>query len=176
MIAPALARIRELRAAGEIDADREKLAKGITRRVLATLYRYMVGNAEPTRGRVLLAGVEDDEHALELQMIHDQIAAAGFQTAFDTELSPDGLRASVDADPPEAIVLGATDGESAQALERAVETIHAEHPEIPIVLAGAAVGGSRPSSRGRMRTLERIDEAVEAVEEQLAARPRATSL
>jgi len=55
VIAPALQRIRELRTAGEIDAEREKLAKGITRRVLATLYRYMAGNTEPTRERVLLA-------------------------------------------------------------------------------------------------------------------------
>jgi methanogenic corrinoid protein MtbC1 len=176
VIAPALARIRELRVAGEIDAEREKLAKGITRRVLATLYRYMVGNAEPTRERVLLAGIEGDEHALELQMMHDQIAAAGFQTVFDVDLSVERLRARVDAEPPEAIVLGATGGEHAGELDRAIEEIHAEHPEIRIVLGGAAVGGARPSSRGGMRVLERIDEAVEAVEEQLAARPRATSL
>jgi methanogenic corrinoid protein MtbC1 len=176
VIAPALQRIRELRAAGEIDADREKLAKGITRRVLATLYRYMVGNTETTRERVLLAGIEGDEHALELQMVHDQIAAAGFQTTLETDLSLEDLRASVGAEPPDVIVLGATDGEDADALERAVERLHAEHPEIPIVLGGAAVGGSLPRSRGGMRVLERIDEAVEAVEEQLVARPRATSV
>jgi methanogenic corrinoid protein MtbC1 len=176
VIAPALQRIRELRAAGEIDVDHEKLAKGITRRVLATLHRYMVGNAEPTRERVLLAGVEGDEHALELQMMHDQIAAAGFQTALDGDLSVDQLRVRAAAEPPDAIVLGATDGERAQEIWSAVEELHAEHPEIPIVLAGAAVGGSLPSSRNGMRVLERIDEAVEAVEEQLAARPRATSV
>ncbi|HEV2973455.1 MAG TPA: HD domain-containing phosphohydrolase [Solirubrobacteraceae bacterium] len=175
VIAPALQRIRELRAAGEIDAEREKLAKGITRRVLATLYRYMVGNTETTRERVLLAGIEGDEHALELQMMHDQIAAAGFQTTFAT-LSLERLRASVAAESPDVIVLGATDGEDADALEQAVEGLHAEHPEIPIVLGGAAVGGSLPRARGGMRVLERIDEAVEAVEEQLAARPRATSV
>ncbi len=176
VIAPALQRIRELHAAGEVDLEREKLAKGITRRVLATLYRYMVGNTETTRERVLLAGIAGDEHALELQMMHDQIAAAGFQTTFETDLSLEGLRASVGAEPPDVIVLGATDGEDADALEHAVEGLHAEHPEIPIVLGGAAVGGSLPRSRGGMRVLERIDEAVEAVEEQLAARPRATSV
>ena len=94
VLAPALLRIRELRAAGEIDGDRERLAKGITRRVLATLYRYMIGNAEPTRERVLLAGMEGDEHALELQMMHDQIAAAGFETVFEGELSSDSLVAT----------------------------------------------------------------------------------
>jgi HD-GYP domain-containing protein (c-di-GMP phosphodiesterase class II)/methylmalonyl-CoA mutase cobalamin-binding subunit len=176
VIAPALARIRELHGASAIDGDRERLAKGITRRVLATLYRYMVGNAEPTRERVLLAGMEGDEHALELQMMHDQIAAAGYETVFDTDLSIDRLRSTVASRSPELIVLGATDGEDSQEIGTAVEELHAEHPGVPIVLGGAAVGGALPASRNGMRVLERIDEAVEAVEEQLAQRPQAASL
>jgi len=175
VIAPALLRIRELRGAGRIDEDRERLAKGITRRVLATLYRYMIGNTEPTRERVLLAGMENDEHALELQMMHDQIAAAGFETVFDTDLSIEQLRGAVESQSPELIVLGATDGADREAIAEAVASLHAAHPDVPIVLGGAALGGDLPSSRNGMRVLERIDEAVEAVEEQLAARPRAAS-
>jgi HD-GYP domain-containing protein (c-di-GMP phosphodiesterase class II)/methylmalonyl-CoA mutase cobalamin-binding subunit len=176
VIAPALQRIRELRAAGEIDADREKLAKGITRRVLATLYRYMAGNAEPTRERVLLAGLHGDEHTLELQMMHDQIAAAGFQTVLETDLPVERIAASVDAASPDVVVLGATDREDLDAISQALRELHAEHPQIQVMLGGAAVGGALPGARNGMRVLERIDEAVEAVEEQLAARPRASSL
>ena len=176
VIAPALLRIRELRGAGEIDEDRERLAKGITRRVLATLYRYMIGNTEPTRERVLLAGMENDEHALELQMMHDQIAAAGFETVFDTDLSIERLRSAVASQSPDLIVLGAIDGGQSELVGSAVASLHSEHPGVPIVLGGAAVGGDLPASRNGMRVLERIDEAVEAVEEQLAARPRAASL
>src|SRR5207245_5835508 len=72
VIAPALRHVGELREAGEIDLDRERLATGITRRVLGTLYRYMLGGTEPTRERVLLAGVEGDEHTLGVQMVRDQ--------------------------------------------------------------------------------------------------------
>jgi HD-GYP domain-containing protein (c-di-GMP phosphodiesterase class II)/methylmalonyl-CoA mutase cobalamin-binding subunit len=176
VLAPALLRIRELRAAGEIDSDRERLAKGITRRVLATLYRYMIGNTEATRERVLLAGMEHDEHALELQMMHDQIAAAGFETIFEADLTTEGLSAAVSTRAPDVIVLGATDGEDAEAIGRVVEDLHTAHPEVPIVLGGAAVGGAVPPSHDGMRVLERIDEAVEAVEEQLATRPQAASL
>jgi response regulator RpfG family c-di-GMP phosphodiesterase/methanogenic corrinoid protein MtbC1 len=176
VLAPALLRIRELRAAGEIDGERERMAKVITRRVLATLYRYMIGNAEPTRERVLLAGMEHDEHALELQMMHDQIAAAGFATVFETDLSSESLNATATAQAPDVIVLGATDSEDPQAIARAVQELHAAHPQIPIVLGGAAVGGAAPVSQNGMRVLERIDEAVEAVEEQLATRPHAASL
>lgn len=176
VLAPALLRIRELRAAGEIDGDRERLAKGITRRVLATLYRYMIGNAEPTRERVLLAGMQGDEHALELQMMHDQIAAAGFATVFEAELSSDSLVAKAAAQTPDVIVIGATDGVDREEIASAVDALHTTHPEIPIVLGGAAVGGATPASSNGMRVLERIDEAVEAVEEQLATHPHAASL
>jgi methanogenic corrinoid protein MtbC1 len=176
VLAPALLRIRELRAADEIDSDRERLAKGITRRVLATLYRYMIGNTEPTRERVLLAGIEGDEHSLELQMMHDQIAAAGFDAVFEADLTTERLRAAVASRVPAVIVLGATDGEQSDAIAGAVQELHAAHPEVPIVLGGAAVGGELPASQNGMRVLERIDEAVEAVEEQLATRTQAASL
>jgi HD domain-containing protein/B12 binding protein len=42
VIAPAMGRIAELRAADDIDADAEQLASSITRRVLATMSRYML--------------------------------------------------------------------------------------------------------------------------------------
>ena len=46
VIEPALRRVAELREQGEIDAERERAAIGIARRVLATLRRYMLGRQE----------------------------------------------------------------------------------------------------------------------------------
>jgi primosomal protein N'' len=46
VIAPALRRIGRLRQTGEIDADFERVAMVIIRRVLATLHRYMLGRQE----------------------------------------------------------------------------------------------------------------------------------
>ena len=106
VIAPALHHIGELAEAGEIDVEREHLALGITRRVLATLYRYMLGGTEPTRERVLLAVLEGDPHTLGLQMVHDQLAAAGYQTTFDTGLSVEELLAEVESQSPALVVLG----------------------------------------------------------------------
>jgi HD-GYP domain-containing protein (c-di-GMP phosphodiesterase class II)/methanogenic corrinoid protein MtbC1 len=165
VIAPALRRISRLSAAGEIDAQREQRATAITRRVLATLYRYMLDGVEPTRERVLLAGADGDGHALGLQMMHDQLAAAGYKTILDTHLSVERLRVMVESESPDLIVLGATTGVDAQALERAVDDLRASHPDIPIVLGGGAVGGGLPYERHGTRVLERIDESVEAVEE-----------
>jgi methanogenic corrinoid protein MtbC1 len=156
---------------GEMDEDRERHATTIIRRVLATLYRYMTGNTEPTRERVLLAGVEGDEHTLGLQMVHDQLAAAGYQTIFDTDLSADALAAMVESQSPALLVVGATEASRASAVGIALRDLRSSHPEIPIVLGGAAVGGGLPKEREGMRVLERIDESVRAVEDLLSAAP-----
>jgi methanogenic corrinoid protein MtbC1 len=169
VIAPALHHIGELSQAGEMDLEREQRAMGITRRVLATLYRYMLGGSEPTRERVLLAVLEGDPHTLGLQMVHDQLAAAGYQTIFDTELSAAQLLAKVESQSPDLIVLGATVPTAVDGVARAVKDLRAAHPNIPIMLRGAAVSQGLPGEEPGMRVLERIDESVQAVEELLAA-------
>ena len=168
VIGPALRRINVLAEADEIDFEREHRATTITRRVLATLYRYMTGNTEPTRERVLLAGVEGDEHTLGLQMVHDQLAAAGYQTIFDTDLSAERLLEMVESQTPDLVVVGATEAPATEAVEIALRDLRSSHPNIPIVLGGAAVGGNLPRARDGMMVLERIDESVEAVEDLLA--------
>jgi putative two-component system response regulator len=173
VIAPALRRIGELWAAGEIDSDRERLATGITRRVLATLYRYMLGGIEPTRERVLLAGVEGEEHALALQMVHDQLAAAGYQTTLGTDLSIERLRALIDSQAPDLIVLGATLPSASEILLRVVGEVREGHPELPVVLGAVAPSGmalARARALPGVRVLERLDQSVEAVEGLLSAR------
>jgi methanogenic corrinoid protein MtbC1 len=176
VIGPALRRINVLAEAGQIDADREHRATTITRRVLATLYRYMTGSTEPTRERVLLAGVEGDEHTLGLQMVHDQLAAAGFHTIFDTDLSAQRLVEMVDSQCPDLVVVGATVASGSEAVELALRDLRSNRPDLPIVLGGPAVGGSLPRERRGMRVLERIDESVEAVEDLLATAASAASV
>jgi HD-GYP domain-containing protein (c-di-GMP phosphodiesterase class II) len=176
VIAPALAHTRELAAAGEIDGERKRLATGITRRVLATLYRYMLGDTQATRERVLLVGVEGDEQGLGLQMVHDELAAAGYKTTLDIGLPADRLSDTVESESPDLVVLGATAPGSGDAVDLAMRKLRDSHPELPIVLAGIAVGGSLPRDCRGMRVLERIDESVEASEQMLSARASVTSV
>jgi methanogenic corrinoid protein MtbC1 len=169
VIAPALHHIGELSEAGVIDIDREHRALGITRRVLATLYRYMLGGTEPTRERVLLAVFEGDPHTLGLQMVHDQLAAAGYQAIFATDLSVEQVLAEVDSQSPDIVVLGGTVEEALESVERTVRELRKSHPDLPIMLRGAAVSHGLAADARGMRVLERIDESVKAVEEMLAA-------
>ncbi len=169
VIGPALRRISVLCETGRIEPERERRATTITRRILATLYRYMTGSTEPTRERVLLAGVGGDEQTLGLQMVHDQLAAAGYKTIFDADLSAEQLLATIESQSPDLIVLGVTEPTAADSIEIVLRDLRSSRPDIPIVLGGAAVGGSLPRQRNGMKVLERIDESVEAVEDLLAA-------
>ena len=162
VIGPALRRISVLAGAGEIDSEREHRATTITRRVLATLYRYMTGGTEPTRERVLLAGVEGDEHTLGLQMVHDQLAAAGFQTIFDTDLSAPQLAgdASRASRPTSSCSARPRPWSAERSSSRCASCARATRTSRSCS-AGPAVGGSLPRERRGMRVLERIDETVE---------------
>jgi methanogenic corrinoid protein MtbC1 len=173
VIVPALRHIGELGEAEEIDVETEHLATGITRRVLATLYRYMLRGAEPTREHVLVAGVEGDEHTLGLQMVHDQLAAAGFQTTLHTDLSAARLGTLIESHTPQLIVLGATEPAADEALGALIEALRESHPATPLLVGGAAMGtlaGELRSDDEKVRVLESIEESVPAVEELLAAR------
>jgi methanogenic corrinoid protein MtbC1 len=181
VIAPALRRIGELREAQEIDAETEQLATGITRRILATLYRYMLGGADPTREHILLAGIEGAEqrvggHTLGLQMVHDQLAAAGYQTTLQAQISPGRLAAALADHEPDVLVLGADPALPEDTLERLLEELGEHHPGLPVLLgsasAGAAVNGIGRRAQG-VHVLERIELAVPAVEGLLAEREHA---
>jgi HD-GYP domain-containing protein (c-di-GMP phosphodiesterase class II)/methylmalonyl-CoA mutase cobalamin-binding subunit len=176
VIAPALRRLGQLWQAGHIDADSERLATGIVRRILATLYRYMLGPAGPPRGRVLLAGLQSDDHTLGLQMIHDQLAAAGYHTVLDVNLSPPQLLASIDNNDPHLLIVGLASGSARPDLDQLVDELHESHPGILVLLGGLTAGaapGDLARSHSGARVLERIDQAVPAVEDLLDSREHA---
>jgi methanogenic corrinoid protein MtbC1 len=176
VIGPALRRINVVAEAGDIDGEHRHRADTITRRVLATLYRYMTVGTESNRERVLLAGLRGDEHTLGLQMVHDQLAAAGFKTVFDSDLSGEQLLEAVASHGPELVLVGATGAEPAADLDRALRELRSQRPELPIVLAGAAVGGGLPGERQDLPVLERIDETVVAVEQAIEDAPSTASV
>jgi methanogenic corrinoid protein MtbC1 len=175
VIAPALRRVDEMVHAGELDPDRRQLAMGITRRVLATLYRYMLAGSDASRERVLVAGLEGDQHPLELQMMHDQLSAAGYRTILDPHVTMSSLGATIESHAPDAVLLGGAAPDSQVQLDVAVRELRAKLGGLPIVLGGAVAGGAVPGDHEGMRVLERIDESVGAVEDLLADRVPAAS-
>jgi methanogenic corrinoid protein MtbC1 len=169
VIGASMRRIGELWDLGEIDAGSQQLATGISRRILATMHRYMLRHAEADRERILVAGIEDDDHTLSLQMVHDQLAAAGFQATLDLELGVEQLEAAIGSQAPEVVVLGANVASAGSVAEAVVEELRQRHPSIPVLLGGSAIPKTL-RERGDVRFLRRVDEVVPTVEQMLAAR------
>jgi methanogenic corrinoid protein MtbC1 len=165
VFAPALIRIEGLARSGQIDAHSERLAIGITRRILATLYRYMLGGTEHNREHILLAGLQEDGHLLELQMVHDQLAAVGYQTTIDTSFSVERLRELLESQSPDLLVVGIATASDAEAAGLVVKELRESHPDIPVV-AWAATGAATARLQDFSGTtlLERIEQSVPVVE------------
>jgi methanogenic corrinoid protein MtbC1 len=176
VIAPALRRVEEMIGAGALDSQRGQLAVGITRRVLATLYRYMLGGSEPSRERVLLVGIDGEAHPLELQMMHDQLSAAGYRTVLIPHVRLNELAGLVEGYGPDVVLLGATGKLLGPEIEDRVRELQAAHGEIPVALAGAPGLDDALAEQPGIELLERIDQAVPVVEalldERLAAAAR----
>ena len=176
VIAPTLRRLEvKPREDGE-SRELSQRASTITKRVLATLHRYMTSGTEATRERVLVMAIEGGGRELGLQMVHDQFAAAGFHTIFETAVAPDRIAATVESEYPDVLVIGGVPEAGAERAAAAIAELRAGRPELPIMLACPAVGGEMPSDNAGMTILERIDESVPAVERLLAAPASAASV
>jgi methanogenic corrinoid protein MtbC1 len=166
VIGASMRRIGEQARRGELDAGSRRLATGISRRILATMHRYMLRHTEPDRERVLIAGIDDDDRMLSLQMVHDQLAAAGFRATLDLELGASQLQATIRSKAPQVIVLGVNASTAGFAVEGIVRELRERHPSIPVLVGGSAIP-ARLRRREDVRFLARVDEAVPAVEELL---------
>jgi len=167
VIAPAMRTFDSLRENHEIDVAVERRATSITRRILATVYRSMINGSEPSRERVLLAGVEGDWHTIGLQMAHDQLAAGGFRATLVSDLSPERLADTIENQSPDLFLLGGTASTIAPAMQLLLNDVRKRYPELPVLIGGAAAGRVREGRRG-VATLEQLERCVPVVEEVLA--------
>jgi putative two-component system response regulator len=167
VIAPAMRSLDLLRESGGVDTDTERRATAIVRRILATVYRYMMHGSEPTRERVLLASVEGDSHTLGLQMAHDQLMATGFRATLVGDLSPERLADTIEGLSPDLLVLGGTSSSVAPAMRRLLRDIRERYPKLPVLIGGSAAA-QVPHDRANAITLEQLERCVPAVETLLA--------
>jgi methanogenic corrinoid protein MtbC1 len=184
VIAPGLRSIEALNARAEIDPRAAEAATVITRRILATIFRFMLADTEPSRERVLLAGLAREGQALELQMVHDQLAAAGFQVTLANDLSPEEILREIHSSAPDAVVLGIAPrgapgsdaGTDAGSIQSLVLELRESRPDIPVLLSRPVLepeesgeGRERQEDLHGVRVLARVDRSVATLEDLLAA-------
>ena len=137
---PALIRVGDLWAEGELTAAEEHAATAITTR----LHERLTADLHPPRqpiGRAVVAGVTGNQHTLGVRMTADYLTSAGWETHFlGSDLPEADLLAIVQRLRPDAVLLGASLDDQLPALWSAVARLRAWRQEsgspLPLIAAG----------------------------------------
>lgn len=163
VITPAMWRIGELWEQGEISVADEHLATALTHQVMAGVYGPSLGH-KVKPGRILLAAVEGERHALGLRMAADVLELAGYETIYlGADVPTVDLLQSVAARSPDLVGLSATMPRSILPLDRAVAEIQRVDPDLIVFFGGQGVGlRERNDGAVLVRDLEQLLGMVEA--------------
>jgi len=163
VIAPAMWRIGELWERGEISVADEHLATALTHQAMAGIYGPSLGHTVK-RGRILMAAVEGERHALGLRMAADVIELAGYETIYlGADVPIDDLLQAVAARSPDLVGLSATMPSSIEALDRAVTEIQRANPGLIVFFGGQGVRPRETNDEAVLvRDLEQLLAMVEA--------------
>jgi diguanylate cyclase (GGDEF)-like protein len=176
VISPAMWRIGELWEKGAISVADEHLATALTHQTMAGVYGPSLGH-KVMPGRILMAAVEGEQHALGLRMAADVVELAGYETIYlGADVPTDDLLQAVAARSPDLVGLSATMPGSVQALDRAVAEIQRVDPNLVVFFGGQGV---RPRERNDgavlVRDLEQLVGMVEAALDVTAPGPKDSS-
>ena len=145
VIAPAMYEIGELWSKGALTVADEHLATSLTHRVLAALRppawveAGMKPEATPSKGRVMLAAVEGEQHVLGLRMAADVLEDAGFETVYLGADVPIGaLLQAVDTLSPDLLCLSATLPELGLQLDQVAAAVRCSNPRLELFCGGQA--------------------------------------
>lgn len=140
VIAPAMWRIGCLWEEGAITVADEHLATALTHRVMASVYGSSFGRATSRPGRILLAGVEGQRHALGLRMAADVLELSGYEVNYlGADVPLDALLSAVGSRGPDLVGLSSTLTTDVTSLEAAVSQLRDAFADIPILLGGQGI-------------------------------------
>jgi diguanylate cyclase (GGDEF)-like protein len=140
VITPAMQRIGELWAEGELTVADEHLATVLSTLALLPLQEPLQVAPARSRERVVLAAVEGQTHVLGLQMVADVLGGAGFDVLYLGADVPTGaLRAFVAEHAPAMTGLSSSQARDSPRLAAAIVAIHDVEPACRIMLGGRGV-------------------------------------
>ncbi len=140
LLAPALREIGDKWERGELTVADEHRAVGVATRVVGRLGPSFARPGR-RRGSVVIGAPPGDAHALPVAFVSDLLRAAGFGVVDLGANTP--ASAFVDAargsDRLCSVALGATLGGNESEIATAIGALHAQVPDVPIVVGGAGV-------------------------------------
>lgn len=166
LFAPALRRIGEMWAAGEISVAEEHIASSLVEQLMALLYPEIFAARRASRERVLMASAPGERHVIGLRMVADIFEGNGYDVLFLGADTPtiECVEASRRYG-PEIVVLAAYTAEAAIELRTEVRSLLEVVPDGPILAGGdtAAIRDVLDEER-RVELVGRIDQALPALE------------
>lgn len=165
VIAPAMHELGRLWEAGAITIADERLASAVTNRVLSAIRPPQLTEqslrTDSKRPSALLAVVQGEQHALGLRMAADLLEDGGYRIAYlGADVPTDALLQAIRTLSPELLALSATMPESTARLEEAVEAVHGERPQLPVVIGGQGSRSPRLDGETVVDDLELLAERV----------------
>lgn len=165
VITPAMHELGRLWAEGAITIADERLATAVTNRVLSAIRPPRLSgqplHADSSRPVALLAVVQGEQHALGLRMAADLLEDGGYRIAYlGADVPTDALLQAVRTLSPDLVALSATVSGSTERLEEAVEAVHGERPQLPVVIGGQGSRSPRLDGETVVDDLELLAERV----------------
>lgn len=165
LLAPVMREVGRRWECGEASIADEHLATALAHSLLTRIYPSLVSVEPRSRGRVLLAGVDGEQHLFGLRMIADVLEGGGFDVRnVAGSLPPEALAAAVRRQRPVLVGLADTMG-AADSLRRSIEAVRAVEPSLPVLLGGVAAEGAAglaehcevcSTARGALEAAERL--------------------
>jgi diguanylate cyclase (GGDEF)-like protein len=176
VIAPAMWRIGDLWGEGAISVADEHLATALTHQTMASVYGPSLGHRVKP-GRILMAAVEGEQHALGLRMAADVLELAGYETVYlGADVPTADVLKAVATHSPDLIGLSATMASSTHVLDLAVAEIRRVDSSLTIFLGGRVL---RPRERHDgavlVRDLEQLAAMVDAALDIGAPEPKGST-
>ena len=140
VIAPAMWRIGRLWEEGALTIADEHLSTAITQRVMASVYGSSFGRAAPRPGRILLAAVEGQHHALGLRMAADVLELGGYEVIYlGGDVPIDALLGAIESRRPDLLALSSTLAPDRSSIGVTIPRLREAFPEMAIILGGQGV-------------------------------------
>ena len=164
VVGPAMHRIGQLWAAGEIGVAHEHLATQITTRVLVLAHELEDLPAHRSERRAMLAAVEGEQHVMGLDMAAKLLESAGYEVlTLGADVPTVALPGIVSDHRPALFALSATMPEAGDRVPAAIDAVTEAGGDIGLILGGASV----PPSLGlgpRVVVEESVAGVVEAAD------------
>jgi len=139
VVGPAMQRIGQMWAAGEIGVAHEHLATEITTRVLVLAHELVELPARRAQHRAMLAAVEGEHHVVALDMAAKLLESSGYEVlALGADVPTSELATIVTDLEPAVFALTATMPETGERVPAAVDAVLGARSDVGLILGGAS--------------------------------------